>query len=66
MVSNATQHPPPHPLPATHCLYSVQYTVLWLWEEGRDGGGKQERRLEGYSSQSLIENTNVTDCISSL
>jgi hypothetical protein len=21
MVSNATQHPPPHPLPATHCLY---------------------------------------------
>jgi hypothetical protein len=25
MVSNRTQHPPPNPLPATHCLYILYF-----------------------------------------
>ncbi len=35
MVSNRTQHPDPHPLPATY------FTVLWHREGG--GGGERER-----------------------
>ncbi len=58
MVSNRTQHPP---LPPSHTL-SV-YTVLWLWEGGRSGGGEPERRIQW---QSWVENTNMTDCTSSL
>jgi hypothetical protein len=62
MVSNTTQHPPP---PPSHTL-SV-YTVLYF-EFGK-GGGRQVNQKEGErsnSSQSWVENTNMTDCISNL
>ena len=61
MVSNRTQHPPP---PPNHTL-SV-YSVLWHREGGRGGGLNQRESWRGNSSQSWVENTNMTDCISSL
>jgi hypothetical protein len=57
--------PEPHIPPPLHIVY--MYTVL-LFTQGRGGRGRveQQRRLEGHSSQSWVENTNMTDCISSL
>ncbi len=51
------QNPIPPP-PPTHCILYV-YNI-------RGGGGEiePERRLEGH--QSLVENNNMIDCISSL
>jgi hypothetical protein len=57
MVYNTTQHPPPH----SHTL-SV-YTVRLLWEG--EGGGVREK-IEGQQYTRGVENTNMTDCISSL
>ncbi len=56
-----------YPLPLTHCIqvYVVQHTVLIHTEKG--GGGELNQR-EGErvnSSQSWVENTNMTNCISS-
>jgi hypothetical protein len=49
MVSNRTQ--PPHPLPATHCLYILNF------DTGKGGGGEggvePERRLEGQQFTKL-------------
>jgi hypothetical protein len=52
-----------HPLPATHCLY-----ILYFWKGvGGELGEVNEREgSKGESSQSWVENTNMTDCISSL
>jgi hypothetical protein len=62
MVSNRTQHPPP---PPSHTL-SV-YIVLWHGEGGEGWGELNEKEgLRGNSSQSWVENTNMTDCISRL
>jgi hypothetical protein len=51
---------PPNPLPATHCLYVMYF------DTGKVGGGERvepERKLEGQTSKSWVENTNVTDWI---
>ncbi len=59
----AVQNPTPPP-PVTHCIrvYSI------LIHTGKRGRGElnQKKRLEGHNSQSWVENTNMTDCISSL
>jgi hypothetical protein len=56
MVSNRTPFPPP----PTHCICTyIQYT--YSHKEG-GGGVEPERRLEGNSSQSRVENTNMTEC----
>jgi hypothetical protein len=47
-----TLYPPP-PRPTLQIVY-----VYWEMEP--------ERRLEEHNSQSSVENTNMTDCISSL
>ncbi len=50
--------PPPH----TVYLYTVYLFI-------QEGGGEELNQREGYrgnSSQSWVENTNMTDCISSL
>ncbi len=52
MVYNTTQHPPT----ATHCLH--------ILERGRGGGGQRETRGQQFTRG--VENTNMTDCISSL
>jgi hypothetical protein len=54
--------PPPH-LPAEHCLYILYFDF------GKGGGVGELNQREGEkgnSSQSCVENTNMTDCISSL
>jgi hypothetical protein len=52
------------PPPLTHCIrvYSI------FIHKGKVGGGELNQREEGRgnSSQSWIENTNITDCTSSL
>ncbi len=53
MVYNTTQHPLSHTL-------SV-YTVHLLWE-----GEEVREKVEGQQYTSGVENTNMTDCISSL
>jgi hypothetical protein len=63
-------HPDPDPhqnvTDPQHCLSTcIQYT--YSHREGAEGGRVEpERRLRGNSSQSWIENTNMTDCTSSL
>ncbi len=58
MVSNTNQHhpPPPNPLPATHCLYILYFDFEVNQREGE----------RGNNSQRWVQNTNMTDCISSL
>jgi hypothetical protein len=58
MVYNRTQHPP-HALPAKHRLYILNC------DTGKRGGDEPERR-RGNNSQSWVEKTNMTDCITSL
>jgi hypothetical protein len=53
-----TQHPPP----ATHCLY--MYIVCLLWEGGEVG--EVIEKVEGQRYARGVENTNMTDCFSSL
>jgi hypothetical protein len=56
MAYNTTQHPPP-PQPHTDCTFNL----------GRRGGvGKVREKLEGQQFTRGVENTNMTDCISSL
>ncbi len=54
-----------HRLPATHYLYKLYCT---LTQRRGMGWGRvvPERRLEGQQFQSWVENTNMTDCISTL
>jgi hypothetical protein len=57
----------PDPLPPRYTLY--KYIPLYLFTQGRGGGGKGSepvRRLEGRKFTRGVENTNMTDCISSL
>jgi hypothetical protein len=59
MVYSTTQHPPP-PSPHSHTL-SV-YTVLYIYF----GKGREVReKVEGQQYTKGVENTNMTDCISS-
>jgi hypothetical protein len=60
MVYKSTQHPPSPSPTATHCLY-----ILYI---GKGGGGLGEVReeVEGQQFTRGVENTNMTDCISSL
>ncbi len=54
-----TSYPPPPPI-HTVCVYTVYLFT-------REGGDLNQREGErGNSSQSWVENTNITDCISSL
>jgi hypothetical protein len=61
MVYNTTQHPPPPHLTATHCLY-----ILYVYFGKGGRGGRDQREEEGQQFTRRVENTNVTDCISSL
>ncbi len=52
-----------------HYLKNITCKGTYSQREGGKGGGgrvEPERRLEGHSSQSWFDNTNRTDCISSL
>jgi hypothetical protein len=60
MVYNTTQHPP-NPLPHTQTLSYILYVYFGKW--GRGGGGQIEGR--GAPVHREVENTNMTDCISS-
>jgi hypothetical protein len=67
MVYNTTQHPPPTPTPnpppptATHSQYILNVYF------GRGGGvGEVREKVEGQQFTRGVENTNRTDCISSL
>ncbi len=54
----------PIPLP----LHTVNEYTVYLFTQGRGEGGEVNQR-EGYwgnSSQTRVENTNMTECISSL
>jgi hypothetical protein len=55
---------PPHPLP--NILYTcVHYSILIHTGKGERGGELNQIEGErGNSSKSLVENTNMTDCIS--
>jgi hypothetical protein len=55
MVYNTTQHPPTF----THCLYI-------LYDYFGKGGGRKEGTVEGQLYTRGVENTNMTNCISSL
>ncbi len=61
MVYNTTQHPPPPPPTATHCLY-----ILYVYFAGRGGEGEVREKVEGQQYTRGVENTNMTDSISSL
>jgi hypothetical protein len=61
-----TQNPIPHPPPSLHTMYV--YTI-YTYSHGKGGRGRDLDKKEGQrgsSSQSWVENTNKTDCISSL
>jgi hypothetical protein len=65
-----TSYPPPPPLHTVRYT-CIQYTAPYLHKEG--GGGEEgkiepQRRVDGqqgrvpYTSQSWVENTNMTEC----
>ncbi len=56
----------PYPSPPLYTLYTcIQYT--YSHREGGEGGELNQRKGErGNSSQSWVENTNMTDSIASL
>jgi hypothetical protein len=64
MAYNITQHPSHPPQPHT-VYYTVQYTVRLLWEGGGEVGEVRENE-RGQQFTRGAENTNMTDCISSL
>ncbi len=51
---------PPQPLTTTHCLY-----ILCIYF-GKGGGEEVREKAEGQQYKRGVENTNTTDCISSL
>ncbi len=58
MVYNTTQHPPTHP----HSRLYILYVYF-----GKGGGmGEVREKVEGQQVIRGVENTNMTDCISSL
>jgi hypothetical protein len=64
MVYNTTQHPlppPPH-TPQPHTVF-IYCTLLW---EGVGGVGEAREKVERQQFIRGVENTNMTDCISSL
>ncbi len=58
MVYNTTQHLPPHS--HTQSVHIVR--LLW---EGGGGRGKVKEKVEGQQYTRGVENTNMTDCLSS-
>jgi hypothetical protein len=56
----------PISLPLTHCIRV--YSILIHTEKGGGGGGEKNQRegARGNSTQSCVENTNITVCIFSL
>ena len=62
MVCNTAQHP--LTLPATHCLY-IPVLLLWYGGEGWSVGEVCEQVEEQQFTRG-VENTYMTDCISSL
>jgi hypothetical protein len=62
-LSEAPDPPPPD----THCM-STFTAVLIHTVKGEGGGGVGEpvRRLQGHKFTKPVENTNMTDCVSSL
>ncbi len=53
-LSEAQNPIPSHPITHCICVYST------LIHTGKGGGFEPEKRLEGNSSQSWVENTNMT------
>jgi hypothetical protein len=60
MVYDTTQHPQPLPT-ATHCLH-----ILFVYFGKGGGVGEVREMIEGQQFTRGVENTNMTDCISSL
>jgi hypothetical protein len=55
----------PYPLPPRYTLY--EFIPLYLFTQGKGGRVDEPvRRLEGLEFTRGVENTNMTDCISSL
>ncbi len=63
MVYNTTQHPPPPT--ATHCL-DILYVDFGKGGGVGWGGGEVREKVEGQQFTRVVENTNMTDCISIL
>jgi hypothetical protein len=61
-----TQNPIPPPPHLAQCTLYTYIGIVYLFTQGRPerGGGVEPER--GNSSQSWVENTNMTDCNSSL
>ncbi len=55
-------------MPRTLLLHTVYVYTVYLFTQGREKGGEINQREgeRGKGSQSWVENTNMTDCISSL
>jgi hypothetical protein len=62
VVYNTTQTPPPPHPTATHCLFIL---YVYFGKEGGVGGGFREK-VERQQFTRVVENSNKTDCISSL
>jgi hypothetical protein len=62
MVYNTIQHPPP-PQPHTVCMYCMFTGTLG---KGGVGGGEVREKVDGQQFTRGVENTNTTDCLSSL
>jgi hypothetical protein len=60
--------PPPllRPISSPHPPHAVDVYIVYLFTQGRGGEVNQREGYWGNSSQSWVENTNMSDCISSL
>ncbi len=56
----------PRPIPVTQWMNTCTPVVIHTGKGGRGGGGEPVRRLEGRQFTRGVENTKMTDCISSL
>jgi hypothetical protein len=63
-VFNLSEAQNPIPPPPLHTYTCIQYT--YSHREGGGGEFNQKEGERGNSSKSWVENTNLTDCISSL
>ncbi len=61
MVYNTNQHPPAPSLSHTLSVWTVH--LLW---EGGEGVEEAREKVEGQQFTRVVENTNMTDSISSL